>query len=161
VFLFCFFAAFCHVPTIEAATSGPYRLRLQVTHLDIEDTSILFAYKIIYRQLGSPSWNVKISRRSLFSPRINLITSFLKPYRNYTVRVFPYSLLGDRLGSKLRMFQTTEKGEQGVFFKLYYSVIMYIYLVTLFSIFPLTQINLCREMLLGICRPRKPADVVP
>lgn len=115
VFLFCFFAAFCHVPTIEAATSGPYRLRLQVTHLDIEDTSILFAYKIIYRQLRSPSWNVKISRRSLFSPRINLIMSFLKPYRNYTVRVFPYSLLGDRLGSKLRMFQTTEKGEQGVF----------------------------------------------
>ncbi|XP_020625732.1 uncharacterized protein LOC110063125 [Orbicella faveolata] len=107
--------SFCHVPTIEAATSGPYRLRLQVTHLDIEDTSILFAYKIIYRQLGSPSWNVKISRRSLFSPRINLIMSFLKPYRNYTVRVFPYSLLGDRLGSKLRMFQTTEKGEQGVF----------------------------------------------
>ena len=116
-----FFAALCHVPSIDAATSAPYRLLLQVTHLDIENTGILFAYKIIYRQLGSPSWNVKISRRSLFSSRINLVVSFLKPYRNYTFRVFPYSLLGDRLGSKLKMFQTAEKGEPGVSQILLYS----------------------------------------
>ena len=111
--MFSVFAAFCHVPTIDAATSEPHRILLRVTHLDIEDTGILFAYKIIYRQLGSPSWDVRSIRTSLFSSRVNLMISFLKPYRNYTFRVFPYSLLGDRLGSKLKMFQTSEKGEQG------------------------------------------------
>ena len=108
----CFssFAAFCHVPTIETATSEPYRLQLQVTHLDGEDTSILLGYNVIYRQLGSPSWEVQIIRRSVFSSGMNIYINSLQPYRNYTFRVFPFSPLGDRLGSKLKMFQTTEKG---------------------------------------------------
>lgn len=100
------------MPTIDTAISEPYKLEVKFTHLDIEDTSILYGYKVIYRQLGSLSWDVKAFRKSLFSHRTTVSIRYLKPYRNYTLRLFPYSLLGDRLGSKLKMFETTEKGEQ-------------------------------------------------
>ena len=34
----------------------------------------------------------------------------LKPFRNYTVRIFPKSFLGYRFGSEAKMFQTKEAG---------------------------------------------------
>ena len=35
---------------------------------------------------------------------------YLKPFTNYTVRIFPRSFLGYRLGNEARMFQTKEAG---------------------------------------------------
>ena len=37
---------------------------------------------------------------------------YLKPFTNYSVRVFPYSVLGYRLGSELKIFQTAEAGKR-------------------------------------------------
>ena len=102
---------FCRVPNIETtAVREPYSLLVQFRHLPLEDIGILYGYKVLYRQMGSVSWNVMNIRKSLYSIKNAKNIYSLKPYRNYTVRVFPYSLLGDRLGSKPKTFETLEKG---------------------------------------------------
>ncbi|KAL9953519.1 hypothetical protein ACROYT_G040944 [Oculina patagonica] len=101
--------SFCYVPNIQRATREPNKLTVTFRHLPIEETSILYGYKILFRQLGTVSWKVRDIRKTLFdsTPNGNIVD--LKPYRSYTIRVFPYSLLGDRFGSKLKIFDTVEK----------------------------------------------------
>lgn len=99
------------MPNIQRATREPNKLTVTFRHLPIEETSILYGYKILFRQLGTVSWKVRDIRKTLFdsTPNGNIVD--LKPYRSYTIRVFPYSLLGDRFGSKLKIFDTVEKGK--------------------------------------------------
>ena len=100
---------FCHVPSISSASGGSSWLRLYFSHLQGTETSILYAYTAITRELGTFTWKETVSRLN-FGPQMFIDAGYLKPFTNYTVRIFPRSFLGDRLGSEARIFQTKEAG---------------------------------------------------
>lgn len=105
--IFC--TDFCHVPSVPSAGGGSDWLRLTFSHLQVTETSIIFGYTAITRELGTFSWKESVSRPDL-GPTVFVDVSSLKPFTNYTVRIFPKSFLGHRLGSEARIFQTKEAG---------------------------------------------------
>ena len=100
---------FCHISNITSASEGSDSLRLYFSHLQGTETSNLYGYTAIARKLGTFSWKRSTARPSL-GPEMVMDIYYLQPFTNYTVRLFPKSFLGYRLGSEARIFQTKEAG---------------------------------------------------
>lgn len=90
-----------------AKTNG---IRFSFNHLRVGQTGLIHGYRIVSRQIGSFSWRELDKRESIKSPNSVKLTK-LHPYTSYSIRIFHYSVLGFRLGTKLANYTTAEAGK--------------------------------------------------
>ena len=107
IVIFC--TDFCHVPSISSSSGASSSLWVIFSHLQVNENSFLYGYLAITRELGTFTWRQTISRPGL-GRTMHMTISSLKPFTNYTIRIFPKSFLGYRLGSEARLFSTGEAG---------------------------------------------------
>jgi len=107
-----FYAAFCSVPDMFGCDRWQRGLRVYFRYLQVGHTGLIYGYTIIARELGSLSWKVGKRRTGTFGPSWYGDVGYLKPFTYHSVRVFPYSVLGYRLGSELKIIQTAEAGKK-------------------------------------------------
>jgi len=86
------------------------RIRFVFNHLQIGQTGLIHGYRIVSRKTGSDSWRELDKRKSIKSPTRMKLTK-LNPYTSYSIRIFHYSVLGFRLGTKLANYTTAEAGK--------------------------------------------------
>ena len=108
--LFIICTDFCHVPKLLSSEGDSGYLRVYFEHLQITETGNLHGYTAVARELWTSTLKKSTIRRR-YDARTYIDIGNLEPFTNYSVRVFPMSLLaGSRLGSKSKVFRTKERG---------------------------------------------------